>query len=284
MKGEATDGSLYPHRQQVRCLQWSPDGVTFVSGGEDGEACIKRWREWNGDPDGKFWTHRTSSVSLLIARWHESLMGGGFGTVHLHGSAHAKMLSQALGDHNQCVCSVPWSSDGHRILAAGCDGEIRICNVEKTQELTNASQEQSKGTRCVAWSLSGSRVVSGGWNGKLQVWRGFSGTSAGEALKEPTVKGECLAWSPDGTRIIAGGRMARCACGMLRLGKCCGSPFLNTVEHFILRLVVSSRSENCVGREIWDDRSVSRRKWKGSGEDARSTWRSRHRKGLRSVR
>jgi WD40 repeat protein len=122
-KGTMVDEPWEGHDGQVRCLDWSPNGLEITSGLNNG--IIRRWNPDTGrqiaspietghgwvnaveySPQGDTFT--SCGNDMMIGVW----------------SKDGQLLFKIKG-HENIVMSLCWSKDSARIFSASCDGTIR---------------------------------------------------------------------------------------------------------------------------------------------------------------
>ncbi len=153
------------HKDEVRTVMWSPDGIHIVSGSTDKTAQI--------------WT----------TTWQNGFINGGATRLTYHG-------------HARSVNTTCWSPDGQRIATASLDSTVQVWDAATGNFLFTYSGHTNS-VRAVAWSPDGNYVASGAWDETVQIWRADTGEHV-YTYHGHTDEIFTLAWSPDGTCIASG--------------------------------------------------------------------------------
>src|ERR1700704_1469144 len=79
-------------------------------------------------------------------------------------------MQNILSGHADCVRSVAFSPDGHRIVSSSDDETIRVWDTETGEVVLGPLQGHRGYVRSVAFSPDGHRIVSGSDDRTLRVW------------------------------------------------------------------------------------------------------------------
>jgi WD40 repeat protein len=153
----------------VKCLAWSPDGKTTVTGSTT---------DYGAWPD----------VSLGARRWD---------------AATCKPIGPIM-KHNGDVWAVGYSRDGKTILTASADGTAGLWNAESGGPLGEPLAHPAP-VRSAAISPDDKLVVTGGGDKLVRVWDIATRRPVGNALPH-RAEIRTLAVSPDGKLILTGCR------------------------------------------------------------------------------
>jgi WD40 repeat protein len=194
----------------VSSVNFSPDGQTIVSGGEDGT--VKLWNR-DGSERVTLKGHQDRVSSVNFSPDGQTIVSGGEdGTVKLwnrDGSERATLKA-----NRSIVTSVNFSPDGQTIVSGGYDGTVKLWNVNGNER---ATLEANQGiVTSVNFSPDGQTIVSGGADGTVKLWNR-------DGSERVTLKGhQGRVWnvnfSPDGQTVVSGG-----ADGMVKLWNIDGS-------------------------------------------------------------
>jgi WD40 repeat protein len=146
------------HAGVVKCVAFSPDGATFVTGGEDG--VLRLWDL----------AAREQIAQFLMAR--EGMRWGKY------------------------VWAVAFSPDGGTVITVGGDRAIRLWDADGGSQ--RAKLDGHTGTvHLLAYSPDGTAIATGGEDHTVRVWDAATGASTAE-VSGHTGKVKAIAYSPDG--------------------------------------------------------------------------------------
>ena len=124
-----------------------------------------------------------------------------------------------LTGHDGSVSAVAVSADGRRAVSGGCDGTVRVWDLD-TGEPPHALTGHDGLVRAVAVSADGRRAVSGGDDGTVRVWDLDTGTAAAHATGHDG-HGEAVAVSRTAAAPSPAASTGRCGSGTwTRAGRC----------------------------------------------------------------
>lgn len=173
--------TLASHEQEVCGLQWSPDGTTLASGGNDNALCLWKSSTIGSSSSAQAPAHRlehhTAAVKAIAwCPWERNLLATGGGTadrtIKFWNTSNGALLNSV--DTGSQVCSLLWSSSEKEILSSHGYSQNELClwkypSMTKVKELTGHTSRVLH----LAASPDGSTVVSGAADETLRFWKVF---------------------------------------------------------------------------------------------------------------
>jgi len=211
--------TLTGHEGPVYSVDWSPDGATILTGGEDGSARI-----WDADTG----VERLALSGHTDVEWHAvwSPDGDRIATASADGTARVWDVSAALNTgaktgvelltlpgHSGSVYGLAWSPDGERVATASADGRARVYLLPEvsseagpaaaglTGEIVTVFSGHSDEVIGLAWSPDGDRIATASADGTARVWDAVTGEEL-VALYSPLDMYGGVAWSPAGDQLF----------------------------------------------------------------------------------
>lgn len=185
---------------QVRVVNFSPDGDRMVTVGSDGTARL--WDVRNGqelfrleDPQTEITFAAFSSDSTRI------VTASAEGPVGIWDAQNGKNI-QIIPAHEMRVISAVFSPDNSLIVTASRDTTAVLWNVNSDTKMSTFEGHTGP-VRYADFSPDGSRIVTASNDGTARVWE-LSGTETLK-LEGHTDEVTYAAFSPDGTRIVTAG-------------------------------------------------------------------------------
>jgi WD40 repeat protein len=203
--------TLDGHADPPGSVDWSPDGATLVSAGDDGTARI--WDAEMGverlilpvDPGAE--RENVYVVAVRDAVW--SPTGDRVATASQQKTATvwdpttgAELL--ILSGHSAGLMGVAWSPDGTRLATASEDGTVRVWDAATGEGLLTLTGHTDE-VRCVAWSSDGGRLATAGKDGAVRVWDAKTGAEM--FIFRGVTNPYHVAWSPSDERLAVRGEM-----------------------------------------------------------------------------
>ena len=160
-------GAQRRHQGAVYHAQFSPDGQTVVSAGEDGT--VRIWRASDLEPV-KILTGHTGTVrsAAYSPDGAQIVSASEDGTVRIWDAASSAPV-RTLAGHTGSVWSAAYSPDGRQIVSAGDDGKVRIWDAEIGAPLRTL-EGHTGSVWSAAYSPDGRQIVSAGYDGTVRIW------------------------------------------------------------------------------------------------------------------
>ncbi|GHO63478.1 hypothetical protein KSC_023700 [Ktedonobacter sp. SOSP1-52] len=153
------------HKDEVRTVAWSPNGLYIASGSADGIAQV--WRPT--------WSNRQTAFIEATTIYE---------------------------GHTNSISALTWSPDSQWLASASLDQTVQIWNATTGNVLFPYLKHPSW-VRTVAWPFDGRYLASGTFDGSVQLWDAATGELLSTHCSHiDEIRG--LAWSPDGHSIASG--------------------------------------------------------------------------------
>jgi WD40 repeat protein/tRNA A-37 threonylcarbamoyl transferase component Bud32 len=191
-----------------RCVAFSPDGKTVLTGSPDGTARL--CSAANGQPIGSPLQHQGAVIVVAFSPDGTTVLTGGIdGTARLWDAATGRPLGSPVR-HQFIVWAVAFSPDGRTILTGGEDGTARLWEVATGQPVGEPLQHRGP-VKQVAFSPDGKTVLTGSNDFTARLWNAATGRLIGVPLKHDLVTINAAAFSPDGKTVVtaSGDKTAR---------------------------------------------------------------------------
>lgn len=165
---ETGEGSLH-HRDLVRSIAWSPDGMRLATGSTDGAV-----RVWNADAGKELLTLRGHGESVTSLAWDR----GGSRLATASEDGNVKVWNASNGEHLLTltlarqlskVWSVAWHPFGNQVAMGTEDKTAKVWDATKGKELLALSGHDG-GVWSVAWSPDGRRLATASNDKTAKVW------------------------------------------------------------------------------------------------------------------
>ncbi|KAL3667413.1 hypothetical protein V7S43_007639 [Phytophthora oleae] len=173
--------TLASHEQEVCGLQWSPDGTTLASGGNDNALCLWKANSIGTSrsmqtPAHRLEQHTAAVKAIAWCPWERNLLATGGGTadrtIKFWNTTNGAMLNSV--DTGSQVCSLLWSATEKELLSSHGYSQNELClwkypSMTKVKELTGHTSRVLH----LAASPDGETVVSGAADETLRFWKVF---------------------------------------------------------------------------------------------------------------
>ncbi len=198
----------------VVSLAASPDGRLLAAGDKDGHIMV--WEIASGDLLFKKYAHRFAVWSVTFSPDGTLLASGAFdGTVRLWDTGSwvevGLLIEPRLVDaenkdraHMGWVRCVTFSPDGRTLATSGCDGYVRIWDVDSLR-LRRDPIQAGINVYFVTFSPDGQYLGCVNNPGEIRLYRTDTWEEAMRLRAGRVSSVYAMAFSPDGTRIVVGG-------------------------------------------------------------------------------
>ncbi|KAF5382362.1 hypothetical protein D9757_009820 [Collybiopsis confluens] len=184
----------------IRTVAFSPDGLKFVSGSENGAVHI--WDAVAGQQLAQLDGHTDEVSSVAFSPDGSRIVSGSHDcTVRIWDAVAGQQLAK-LDGHTNDVNSVAFSPDGSRIVSGSHDETVCIWDAVAGQQLAQLDGH-SGWVASVAFSPDGSKIVSGSADETVHIWDAVAGQQLAQ-LAGHTNWVISVAFSPDGSKIVSG--------------------------------------------------------------------------------
>lgn len=195
----ATAQTLVGHTDAVLSVAFSPDGATFVSGGQDG--IVRIWDVQTGAEVTHF-DGLTSRDSVAYSPDGIRLAAASSdGTIRLWNVANRTDIAILRG-HTGPVRGVAFSPDGLRLASVSDDRTVRVWDGQDGRALLTLRGHVGP-VLSLAFSPDGLRLATGGQDAQIILWEIASGGRLTTIRDVQRVF--ALAFSPDGTILVSAG-------------------------------------------------------------------------------
>jgi WD40 repeat protein/tRNA A-37 threonylcarbamoyl transferase component Bud32 len=185
---------------QFEALDWSPDSMSFVTGGSTGNISV--WDANMGARELSLKAHENAINSM-----HWSPDGGRILSASADGTAKVWEVIEApltLIGTSGSLCAA-WSPGGERIASGFSGGSIIVWDRGGGEVLSSMQDtglmEQGQDMCHISWSPDGSRFVIVGQDAFPRVWEPSTGEKVYTLFGHSDIV-HGLAWSADGSRIV----------------------------------------------------------------------------------
>ncbi len=212
------------HQAEVRCLAFSPDGISMASGSRD--KTFKLWHAARGavtatvdGESGTIWSVAFSPDGRILAT------GGLDHSVRLWETASRRPAAMLKG-HGGPIHGLAFAPDGQTLASVGSfDRTVRVWDMTGGRRHT-VLKGHTDAVVCVAFSPDGNTLASAGYSGTVRLWKLTSETVTrldSFTAHKTTIRS--VAFSPDGRTLATAAED-----GTVRLWKLDDRSLTRTIE------------------------------------------------------
>lgn len=191
--------TLKAHTDWVRCLSFTPDTYTLISGSFD--QSIKFWNLDNYQLIHDLQDHHKGVFALAVSTDGRTLASGSWDeTIKLWHIQTGQLIANLAG-HTASVRSLAMSPDNQLLISGSFDNSIRVWHLDSGDLLT--TMLQSEPIAAIALNHTGQLLASTGDDGLIKLWS----INTGQVVAQLTGNRNCicsLAISPTSDAIVAG--------------------------------------------------------------------------------
>lgn len=205
---------LKGHKARVASVAYTPDGATFVSGGEDAEVCL--WDVKSGEVRRRLATPAGYAVSLAVSPDGATLVTATGRrlrdeTPHDYKAQfwdlRAGTVRHETTGFKGSISSLVFFPDGKKAALANDDGNVYVCDVAagtKTLTITAVGTEELDNIFAIAISPDAKTLATGHLDGRVRIWDAETGGHK-RAFEAHTRLVAGVAFSRDGKNLFSGG-------------------------------------------------------------------------------
>ncbi|MBE1710701.1 MULTISPECIES: WD40 repeat domain-containing protein [Mesorhizobium] len=193
--------NLGVHKDMARTALYMPDGVSALTGGDDGEIVLRKLAD--GAVLHVFQAGQNGGVNKLAISpdGKRAVSGHDTGNVIVWDLVNNSVLHVLTG-HDWSISAVAVSPDGKQVLSGSIDGTLKLWDIESGKQLRSWHGHE-QGTYGAVFTADGHHLVTGSGDLTIKVWD----LDGGREVKrfeghEGTVY--ALALSADGKRLLSG--------------------------------------------------------------------------------
>jgi WD40 repeat protein len=191
--------TLAAHTDWVRCLSFTPDNQTLISGSFD--QSIKLWNMSDGKMLHDLQDHHKGVFALAVSADGQTLASGSWDeTIKLWNISSGLLISNLSG-HTASVRSLATSPDNQLLVSGSFDNTVRVWQIS-TGDLVKTMLHKEP-IAAIALNHTGQILASTGDDGLVKLWS----LQTGETIAQLTGNSNCicsLAISPNSTTVVAG--------------------------------------------------------------------------------
>jgi WD40 repeat protein len=191
--------TIAAHTDWVRCLSFTPDSQTLVSGSFD--QSIKLWQVADQKLIHELKDHHKGVFALAVSADGRTLASGSWDeTIKLWDIATGELLSNLEG-HRTSVRALAASPDNQLLISGSFDNTVRVWQLASGDLIKTMSHEEP--IAAIALNHTGQILASTSDDGLVKLWS----VNSGEVIAQLTGNNNCicsLTISPNSNAVLAG--------------------------------------------------------------------------------
>jgi len=189
------------HMGAVRCVRFSPDGNTLLSGSHDNT--VKLWDVASVQCLGTLRGHAGWVRACSFSADGKSVLSAGFDHNAKIWNVDEYEEVRTLVGHEDVLLAASFSPDGSQVVTASRDRTARLWDAVSGRELKKLDEGHLFLVSLASFSPDGRKVITGAGDSTVRIWDNATG---GELVKlDETGRGGLFAISADGQHILTGG-------------------------------------------------------------------------------
>jgi WD40 repeat protein len=191
--------TMLAHTDWVRCLSFTPDNHTLISGSFD--QSIKLWNMADGKMLHDLQDHHKGVFALAVSADGQTLASGSWDETIKLWNINSGQLMSNLSGHTASVRSLATSPDNQLLVSGSFDNTVRVWQLSTGDLLKTMIHKEP--IAAIALNHTGQILASTGDDGLVKLWS----VQTGETIAQLTGNSNCicsLAISPNSTTVVAG--------------------------------------------------------------------------------
>src|SRR5579875_249245 len=189
------------HQQPVRCVSWSPDGMTLASGAND--ARLFTW-----GLDGAVHLESKQAGPVRAVAWSpdgQRLAAGALNQLSFLNAMTGTLLARSTHTHTAAITTLAWSAQNPFYLVSGSlDEKGVVWNTATYRPLTRFTLH-TQPIESASWAMDGRTVATSSLGGVVRVWNATSGQQVHGLYMDARVPMRASAFQPTGSQLAVGG-------------------------------------------------------------------------------
>ncbi len=189
------------HQQPVRCVSWSPDGMTLASGANDA-----RLFTWGLDGAVHLQSKQVGPVRAVA--WSpdgKRLAAGALNQLLFLNPTTGALLARSTHRHTAAITTLTWSAQNPIYLVSGSLDEKAVVWNTATYRPQITFTLHTEPIESASWAMDGQTVATSSLGGVVRVWNATNGQQVHGFYMVEQVPMRALAFQPTGSQLAVGG-------------------------------------------------------------------------------
>lgn len=189
------------HRQPVRSVSWSPDGMTLASGANDAQ--LFTW-----GLDGALHLQSKQAGPVRAITWSpdgQQLVAGALNQLTFLNPATGAILAHSTHTHTATVTTLAWSLQNPLHLVSGALDEKAVVWNTATHRPQLTFTLHTQPIESASWASDGQTVATSSLGGVVRVWNATNGQEVHGLYLDAQLPMRALAFAPTGSQLAVGG-------------------------------------------------------------------------------